>query len=165
MIKIRKLEEKDTEFMLEWMHDPETLNIFQNNFLLVDECAAKNFINSSFNETEQHFAIVDDAEDEYLGTISLKNIDHKNKNAEYAISTRKKARGKGINDIATKLVISYGFNQLKLHKVYLNVLSTNKKAIGFYKKCGFKYEGTFQDHLFINDKYCDLEWYSIVNHN
>lgn len=164
MIKIRKLEEKDIGFMLEWMHDHETLSIFQNNFLLVDENAAKKFINNSFSNVEQHFAIVDDNDDEYLGTISLKNINEKNKNAEYAISTRKKARGKGINALATDLILSYGFNELKLHKIYLNVLSTNKRAIGFYKKCGFVYEGTFQEHLYINDKYYDLEWYSIVNH-
>ena len=42
-----------------------------------------------------------DQDDEYLGTISLKNIDLKNKNAEYAISTRKKARGTGANQQAT----------------------------------------------------------------
>lgn len=90
MIKIRKLEEKDIKFMLEWMHDYETLSIFQNDFLSVDENTAKQFINNSFSNVEQHFAIVDDDDDEYLGTISLKNINEKNKNAEYAISTRKK---------------------------------------------------------------------------
>lgn len=43
----------------------------------------------------------------------------------------------------------------------LNVLSSNKRAISFYKKCGFIYEGKFKDHLFIDDRYQDLEWYAI----
>ena len=100
-------------------------------------------------------------DDEYLGTISLKNIDLKNKNAEYAISTRKKARGTGANQQATESLLKYGFDKLQLHRIYLNVLSSNKRAISFYKKCGFIYEGKFKDHLFIDDRYQDLEWYAI----
>ena len=73
---------------------------------------------------DMHFAIVDDKNDEYLGTISLKHIDYKNHNAEYAISTRKKVRGSGIAQKSTELILDYAFNNLDLHKVYLNVLSS-----------------------------------------
>ena len=162
MIKLRKLEIKDIFFMLEWMHDEETKEIFQNNFISITESEARAFINNSFNDKNQHFAIIDDLDDEYLGTISLKNIDETNKNAEYAISTRKKTRGTGINVVASKLIIEYGFTNLKLNKIYLNVLSTNLRAIKFYKKIGFKYEGTFKKHLFINNGFQDLEWYGIM---
>ena len=88
MIVLRRLELKDIPYMLEWMHDTETKLIFQNDFLAVDEVKAENFILNSFNDDNKHFAIVDNSNDEYLGTISLKNIDNKNRNAEYAISTR-----------------------------------------------------------------------------
>lgn len=162
MVKLRKLEKMDIPYMLEWMHDTETTKIFKNNFIDIDEDKAKIFIQNSFNENNQHFAIVED-ENEYLGTISLKNIDLKNKNAEYAISTRKKIWGTGINVIATKLILKYAFNELKLHKVYLNVLSNNVRAINFYKKIGFKHEGTFKEHLFINGEAVDLEWYGVIN--
>lgn len=163
MIKIRKLEYKDVPFMLEWMHDEEVKEIFQNDFSSVDENKAKQFIKDSYTSKNIHFAIVDDNDDEYLGTISLKNIDYKNKNAEYAISTRKKARGTGYNTIATQLLITYAFEELKLHKVYLNVLTCNKRAINFYRKIGFSYEGTFKKHLYINGKYMDIDWYGVVN--
>ena len=58
----------------------EAKHIFQNNFAEIDDIAAKKFVENSFREDQQHFAIVDDQDDEYLGTISLKNIDLKNKN-------------------------------------------------------------------------------------
>ena len=112
----------------------EAKHIFQNNFAEIDDVAAKKFVENSFREDQQHFAIVDDQDDEYLGTISLKNIDLKNKNAEYAISTRKKARGTGANQKATESLLKYGFDKLQLHRIYLNVLSSNKRAISFYKK-------------------------------
>lgn len=163
MIKLRKLDLKDAPFMLEWMHDEESKLIFQNDFASMTEEKVVNFISNSNDEKNKHFAIVDDKDDEYLGTISLKNIDMKNKNAEYAISTRKKARGIGCNKIATELMIKYGFEELGLHKIYLNVLSTNTRAIKFYKKCGFVYEGTFKDYLLINGEFKNLEWYGIIN--
>ena len=77
MITLRKLQLKDVPLMLEWMHDEEAKHIFQNNFAEIDDVAAKKFVENSFREDQQHFAIVDDQDDEYLGTISLKNIDLK----------------------------------------------------------------------------------------
>ena len=77
MIILRKLQLKDVPLMLEWMHDEEAKHIFQNNFAEIDDVAAKKFVENSFREDQQHFAIVDDQDDEYLGTISLKNIDFK----------------------------------------------------------------------------------------
>lgn len=161
MIKLRKLESKDIPFMLEWMHDEESKIIFQNDFASIDETKAKNFVLNSFDDENQHFAIVDD-NDEYLGTISLKHIDQKNGNAEYAISTRKKIRGTGGNFQATQLILKYAFEELDLNKVYLNVLSSNIRAIKFYKKNGFVYEGTFKKHLLVNNMYQNLEWYGIL---
>ena len=143
MITLRKLQLKDVPLMLEWMHDEEAKHIFQNNFAEIDDVAAKKFVEDSFREDQQHFAIVDDQDD------------------EYAISTRKKARGTGANQKATESLLKYGFDKLQLHRIYLNVLSSNKRAISFYKKCGFIYEGKFKDHLFIDDRYQDLEWYAI----
>lgn len=106
MITLRKLQLKDVPLMLEWMHDEEAKHIFQNNFAEIDDVAAKKFVENSFREDQQHFAIVDDQDDEYLGTISLKNIDLKNKNAEYAISTRKKAIASGPNKISTINIVA-----------------------------------------------------------
>lgn len=161
MIKLRKLKEKDVLFMLEWMHDKDIAGQFQNDFLSYNKEKVISFIKNSYNEKNQHFAIVNE-KDEYLGTISLKNIDIYNSNAEYAISTRKNTHGTGINSIATKLILKYAFETLQLKKVYLNVLSENKRAKNFYLKNGFTYEGTFKKHIMVSEELKDLEWYSII---
>lgn len=90
MITLRKLQLKDVPLMLEWMHDEEAKHIFQNNFAEIDDVAAKKFVEDSFREDQQHFAIVDDQDDEYLGTISLKNIDLKNKMLNMQLAQEKK---------------------------------------------------------------------------
>lgn len=108
-----------------------------------------------------HYAIADDNGD-YLGTISLKSVDLVSSNAEYAINLRKCAQGKGIAAWATKEILRIAFEEFGFHRVYLNVLSDNQKAIRLYEKCGFVYEGTFRNHLLLRGEYKSLRWYSML---
>lgn len=158
---LRKLEEKDAPLMLEWMHDSEINCNFQADFALATMDSVLRFIHDSFNEENKNFAFTDE-NDEYLGTISLKHISYKNGNAEYAIVTRKKAQGTGAAKKATQELLDYAFGELKLHKVYLNVLEENVRAQKLYEKCGFVYEGSAVDAVRINGKYRTLKWYGII---
>ena len=159
---LRRLEQKDASFMLEWMYD-ETINCnFRYPFAGMTLEKAKNFIKYSFDEENQHFAIVDD-KDEYLGTVSLKHISEKDHNAEYAIVTRKKAHGTGIAEHATTEILKYAFSDLGLHRVYLNVLSDNIAARKLYESCGFDLEGEFQDAIKLQGRYRNLSWYAMLN--
>lgn len=159
---LRKLEDNDAMNMLEWMHDPNVNCNFRFDFSKMTLDDVRNFIQNSFDEKNQHFAIVDE-QNEYMGTISLKNINKVDNNVEYAIVTRTVAHGKGLALEATKEILNYAFNELKLHKVYLNVLEENGRANRFYEKCGFKYEGMAKEMLYINGKYHNLNWYAIEN--
>ena len=147
--------------MLEWMKDTALTENFRFNSDNVTFDSVTAFIEAaSIDEQNIHYAIADD-NDEYLGTISLKSISHLDKNAEYAIALRKAAIGTGVAFNATKLIIDIAFKELKLNKVYLNVLAENTRAIKFYEKFGFIYEGEFKDHIFIRNKFRTLKWYAI----
>jgi diamine N-acetyltransferase len=161
-IKLRQLQHKDAPLMLEWMHDAEINCNFQLDFAHATIDTALNFIENSFSNTDQNFAVVDE-NDEYLGTISLKHISHTNDKAEYAIVMRKKVHGTGMAVIATKELLRYAFEDLKLHKVYLSVIEENICAQKMYEKCGFKYEGLDIDSVKINGKYKNHKWYGVIN--
>ncbi len=157
---IRKLQKKDAEYMLEWMRDPQIIQYFQVDFANYTKDDVLSFIAESYNDDNQHFAFVDET-DEYLGTISLKNISYKNRNAEYAIVTREIAQGTGAALRATEEILAYAWNELKLKKVYLNVLEENERANHFYKKCGFVLEGKAKNHIWLDGRYRNLNWYAI----
>ena len=156
MFKLRHLKEQDAAGMLEWMHSEETKAIFQKDMSSMTEEDVLSFIKCSAEDTISkgfvHYAVVND-EDEYLGTISLKDIDQVNKCAEYAVSFRKCAQGTGAASYATSEILRIAFEEIGLHRVFLNVLTTNLRANAFYKKMGFVYEGTSEDSLFLNGKY------------
>ena len=167
MINLRELQEKDAPLMLEWMHDPEIQKCFQRDMIAMSLQDAENFcrLSKTGQKLEEgqcyHYAIVNEY-DEYIGTISLKNINLKAKSAEYAISIRRQAQGKGIAKEATYLILKKGFNELGLHRIYLHVLANNERALKFYEKVGFKYEGEFREHMFLEGEYISLKWYAML---
>lgn len=164
-MRLRRLEKKDAVYMLEWMKEPDAVRIFRNNFteMTIQQC--EKFIQNSktdcIDDGEVDLAVTDE-NDEYMGTISLKNIDMRAGSAEYAISMRKCARGTGIALEATNELLDLAFVKWKFNRVYLNVLEHNVRAIKFYEKVGFVYEGTFRKHLRINGELVNLRWYSIL---
>ncbi len=159
---IRRLEHKDAPLMLEWMHEKDINRAFRQPFGKYTAEQAVHFIDNSFDDRNRHFAVVNES-DEYLGTVSLKNISQADRSAEYAIIVRSVARGMGVARLATENILNYAFDILGLHRVYLNVLAQNERARRFYTKCGFVYEGTSRDAILLNGRYESLAWYGMIN--
>lgn len=160
-IHLRALQDKDAEGMLEWMTDPSIIRFFQFDAtnMTIDSC--REFIAAANQDSKcRHYAIANE-EDDYLGTISLKNIDTDKKTAEYAISTRSCAHGTGAAMQATKELLNIAFGELNLESVYLNVLVENARANAFYKKVGFRYERCEDHAINIRNEWKDLNWYKI----
>jgi RimJ/RimL family protein N-acetyltransferase len=50
-------------------------------------------------------------------------------------------RGQGLGQEITRLVLAWAFTVLGVHRVELEVLAGNGRAIGCYRACGFRQEG------------------------
>lgn len=132
---LRRLELRDAPLMLEWMHDPSVVEHLHANFLSKTEEDCKRFIaNSRTDEANLHLAIADGA-DVYQGTVSLKDIH--NGTAEFAITIRASAMGKGVSAAAMKEIIRIGFEEKGLNSVFWCVSPENKRAVRFYDKNGY----------------------------
>lgn len=164
-MKLRKLCYEDINGMLEWMHDSKVNYGFRFNASAMEYEDAKRFVETSWKLADEdaayHYAIATDTE-EYLGTISLKDINRQDSTAEFAISLRSVVHGKGIGTWATKELLRIAFEELKLNRVYLNVLSDNVSAIRLYERCGFHYEGEFKQHLCIRGQMKSLKWFAVL---
>lgn len=133
---LRKLKAKDAPFMLEWMHDEDVVCKLQNNFLTKTLTDCMVFIKEAEKEEHNlHLAIVDNS-DEYLGTVSLKNITKCD--AEFAITIRKKAMGTGCAIYAMQEIIKKGLHEFTLNNIYWCVSNKNKRALRFYDKNGYE---------------------------
>lgn len=164
---LRMLKEKDAIFMFEWMHDPSVVKYLHTNFMnkTMNDCFE--FIKKAQYVTKNlHLAIVNDA-DEYLGTVSLKDIAFTS--AEFAITVRKSVMGTGVSKIAMREMLRIGFEELKLKKIYWCVSSKNIRAIHFYDKNRYE-RGEINTINYFNKKYTPEEienyiWYEMVSNS
>lgn len=159
---LRKLNKKDAPFMLEWMHDSDVTYYLRNDFanMRLEDCEL--FIKKSESDLNNiHYAVCNNM-DEYMGTISLKNINKRDATAEYAVSFRKCSIGKGLAKEATKEILRIAFDDLQLNRIYLDVLCDNKRALRFYAKIGFIKEGIWKEHFYLHGKYRDVLWLRLL---
>lgn len=132
-MQLRKLKLTDAPLMLEWMHDKSVVENLQANFAAktLSDCEA--FIRSSGDSSKQLHMAISDETGEYMGTVSLKHI-RPGQDAEFAITIRACAMGKGLSAYGMREMIHIGLSELGLTRVYWCVSPDNKRAVRFYDK-------------------------------
>lgn len=65
-------------------------------------------------------------------------------------------RGQGLGREVTRLVVSWGFDVLGLHRIQLEVLASNSRAINCYLACGFRHEGVRREAELYPDGWKDF---------
>lgn len=160
-MRLRKLELKDAPLMLQWMHDDSVTEKLRTDFANknLQDCEA--FIVASWEDkTSLHLAIASD-EDEYMGTVSLKNIE--DGSAEFAITVRTEAMGRGYSWYGMEEIINRAFDELNLTSVYWCVSRDNTRAVRFYDKHNF-HEALDMPNKVLKryDGIDNLKWYSVL---
>lgn len=136
-VALRFLERNDAFTSVAWRNNPKiwehTLNSPNRIITIEDELE---WIDKVMAEDNSYrFAILYD--EVYIGNIQLTNIE--NNESYYGIFIGNTAYlGKGIGKAATKLILDFGFNVLKLNKIKLRVKVQNFIAYNIYMNLGFK---------------------------
>lgn len=160
---LRKLELKDAPFMFSWMHDESVVGNLHTDFTskTIEDC--RDFIVRAQDMTSDiHLAIASD-EDEYMGTVSLKHIDRETSSAEFAITVRREAMGRGYSWFGMESIIEKAFSELELESVYWCVSRENMRAVRFYDKHNFHEAIDISENIL--KRYSgveNLKWYSVL---
>ena len=166
-VELRKITEQDTDYIVKWRNKLEV----KRNFCIQDEITREDHIKWYKNKIQtgevNQFIIIDRTTNKPVGSTYLRDIDMKNKKAEFGIFIgENSARNKGIGTDTTSLMVQYGFETLNLNKIFLRVFSNNLGALRAYEKAGFIYEGTAkQDIRLPNGEYQDIIFMSKLNDN
>ena len=94
--------------------------------------------------TGYFFAVCELGDDRFIGTTWLKEVNMHHANAELAIYMDRDHIGAGWGTDAQRVILEFGFNTLRLERIYLTVDSENARAIRSYEKVGFKHEGVMR---------------------
>ena len=108
-------------------------------------------------ETSVDFLIYELPSYRPIGTTDLRNIDFRNRSAQFGIIIGEKdAWSKGYGTEATELMLHYAFNDLGLHSVWLTVFSFDPRGIRAYEKAGFKVVGSQREAHWAKGRFHDI---------
>ena len=71
-------------------------------------------------------------------------------------------RGSGYATEAARALISYGFYQLGLHRIFADASNQNTASLKIMERLGMRREGHFREARFEDGKWVDLMVYSIL---
>jgi RimJ/RimL family protein N-acetyltransferase len=95
-----------------------------------------------------NFAVRAQSDGRLVGMTRLYDVEPLHRTAILGISVGRRADwGKGYGTDASKITIRYGFQELNLHRVWLDVFGYNDRAKALYERLGFTEEGRLRQHL------------------
>jgi RimJ/RimL family protein N-acetyltransferase/ADP-ribose pyrophosphatase YjhB (NUDIX family) len=99
----------------------------------------------------------------FIGFTALYRIEWNNRSARLAIGIgEENDRGKGYGSDALALILRYGFHELNLNRIALEVIEYNEAARRAYQKAGFKEEGRQRSAVLRDGRHYDLISMSIL---
>lgn len=158
---LRALEERDVERLRGWRNHPELMGLHFSD-LPVSDIEQKNWYQAYATSRTKVF-MVESKQDEAAGYVILKDLDHKNRQAEIGIHLDPAHQGKGYGKDAFLSLVRFCFEELNMHRVYLQVFAFNERAAGLYRKLGFVEEGRLRECFFTQGAYQDIIVMSLLD--
>lgn len=112
--------------------------------------------------TDYLVAVVSRVHQEIIGCGRLVLADYSS--AEIGCVLRADHLKQGFGTEASLLLLSLGFDYLRLHRIWGAIFPANALAASAAQKCGMTFEGILRDHLYIEGKWKNSAIYSILAH-
>lgn len=147
---LRPAERSDVPDFVRWLNDYDTSRHLTTRAPLSIPLEERWFeeMLARQGKEEYVFVICLLADGRSIGTTSLFAIDRLDGNAGFGIFIGEEAsRGRGYGTDALAALCDFGFGELRLERIWLDVFTDNPRAIRSYEKAGFVAEGTLR-HAF-----------------
>lgn len=162
---LRKVLLKDKEDMFEYARDPEV-----TKYLLWYEhpdvqYTAKylRYLQPKYRRGEYYdWAVVNKAQDKMIGTCGFVTFDGDHNNAEIGYVISPKYRGMGYAPEAVRRIISFGFEELGLNRIYARHIVGNDPSGRVMQKSGMSFEGILRSSMYIKEQYRDIALYAVT---
>lgn len=153
MLKYISLKEEHAKIILRWRMMPHVTK-FMLTDIEEDFEKHKRWLKSVINNENCKYWLIF-FEGKYIGLVNLSEIDYINNRCTMGYYIGEK-EFTGLGALILPPVYDYVFNQLKLNKIYGEVLDGNDLILGIHKYHGWRDVGTFKNHIYKSGKYYDV---------
>ena len=158
MIELKPLSKNNVTPFYKWINDDEVIKYSLPLFLKI---STKIEIDKWYKELIENNENIDygiflKTNGELIGYSGLCNISKTNKSAEFYIFIgNKEMWGKGIGKKVTEQILSIGFTEHNLNRIFLTVSEPNIGGVKAYTNAGFKLEGKLRQACLRDNEFHD----------
>jgi RimJ/RimL family protein N-acetyltransferase len=156
-VRLRALQEEDAEDCWRWFNDWEMLRNLNQRYpisRLAEREIVERLMKPKPNDKTYAIETLDGGL--YLGNAGLHQISCEDRRALFGIFIGdKKYWGKGYGTDATRAIVRFGFEQMNLNRIELQVFADNEPGIRCYEKVGFVREAVQRQFRYREGRYVD----------
>ncbi len=165
LVYLRPSERGDLPAFVRWFNDAEVLRHLAM-YAPMGQAAEERWFERMLEvqgKTDYHFVICLLSDGRAIGTTGLHAIDFVNGTAEFGIAIGEKEEwDKGYGTDALRAISDFGFGQLRLERIGLDVYADNARARRTYEKAGFVHEGTKRRAHYADGAHHDVHVMSLL---
>jgi RimJ/RimL family protein N-acetyltransferase len=165
--------DQDAPTLRDMLEDPEVLKLTgsyhdPDDMPDWDEAAEERFRDWYSTRNDQtdrlDLAVVDNTSGRCVGEVVFNEWSEPNRSCNFRTMIGPRGRDRGLGTEATRMFIGYGFEQLGLHRISLDVINFNPRGRRVYDKVGFVTEGVLREEHRWVDQWIDVTIMSVLAH-
>lgn len=154
-VNLRKINRKDTDTVLAWRNSEDLGRFLRRKNKLTKQFHI-DFLKKYFKKNNDFYFIAEIKDSKIpIGTVAIYDVDFLSKRAEFGrllVDDKYRVFAFEISFLA----MQFGFEILKLNKIYGAVQKENKKTLRFDLGLGFREEGLLKHHWWNGEKFDDI---------
>jgi RimJ/RimL family protein N-acetyltransferase len=158
-VYLRPAERDDLPLFVRWLSDDATsrfLAIRAPLSMALEERWFESMLQHQGDDA-YHFVICRLKDGEAIGATDFHDVDRDNGSAAVGIVIGELDQlGQGLGTDALNALVDFGFGELRLERIWLDVYDFNPRAVRSYEKAGFALEGRFRRARFARGKHHDV---------
>lgn len=150
-VYLRPAEHHEVTLLATWLNDAQVTETLGVRGPQSDSAEERWFeeLQAEQGKSRWHFVVCLRADDRPIGIVGLHAVDQVNGKAELGVGIGEPGLwDQGFGTEASQVLLDFGFGELRLHRVYLHVFATNRRAVHLYEKLGFQLEGTGREAVY-----------------
>lgn len=164
-VRLRHLEESDTDSLFEIFSDPEAMRFWSWSPFKERAEAAK--LLAEIHEFWQQkslfqWGIALRENDQVIGTTTLFRLDDKSRRAEIGYILNRNFWGKGYINEALTALLDFAFDEMNLHRIEADIEPRNTGSVKTVERLAFKREGLLRERWIVDGEMQDSVFYGLL---
>ncbi len=163
---LREFELEDWRAVYAYQNDPRYLEFYEWEHRTEQD--AKAFVQMFMQQqgeaprTKFQLAIVLPETNKVIGNVGLRKRSVKTYQADMGYEVDPRYWGTGYATEAAEAILKFGFEQLRLHRIWAQAIASNANSIRVLEKLGMRQEGRFRENEYFKGRFWDTVIYGIL---